>query len=709
MTFVWRIQSQSSKIIEGQLDVTIHDGPEVLGHGVADDVVLTAGEQLVRTILPPVESNNQFNSLELRVKFFSKNVQLGSWELPALRAPSQWQRHLVILICNPWQANLPADARQLVDRLRVETWNADNNDRTMTTISAHVRPDDLPPDPLGYCGYDLAVLAYEGLSELKESQLRPLLEWVEAGGSLCLVPGNAGLKDYHANFLNRAANSSDSAPQFVVDPSGRLTGPSNDEGEREDKGADAGDGGVSPALLRRHGLGRIAIVRGKLDRLLTGRETDLRTMLAFLWKMRHDRLADFLDAGTFLVKSDRPVDEPKPGEEGWQNRQFNVSYAQLRPQDKQLAPLPLQSGDQLLTRLMPEGLRVVPMSFIGVILVVYVLLIGPGDWFVLGAIKRRKWTWITFPFVTVALTLLTVWLAEWYMQISSNRRSVTFHDVGAGGRIARRNRFEVLFQGSERSVTTELTREIFSAMTLQRFSSAMWWSYQQQQLQGVDQRRTYNQVANVAGRVPARYTVTQFLSQWTPQLNRRFTIPRISTQSASASSDSPSPPPGSRAAANPSEFDWNVFADSKTYSPATLAAGSLRDDLIRQIKQAFGESAHIAVFIGGKRQDLAGNFGFLHAGPVYGVDANGNPINQQQMYYPGYNPNARQSSFLDDVSVNGLGGLFAVVSQMSPTGGKDFEDMALVDASDPDQWLLIVAVDRGDDVDLYRKLYTKED
>ena len=152
MTFVWKIQSQSSKLIEGQLDVTIHDGPEVLAHGVADDVVLTAGEQLVRTILPPIESNNQFNSLELRVSFFSKNVKLGAWDL-SLRAPSQWQRSLVILVCNPWQTSLPADARQLVDRLRVETWNADNNDRTLTTFPAHVRPDDLPLDPLGYCGY----------------------------------------------------------------------------------------------------------------------------------------------------------------------------------------------------------------------------------------------------------------------------------------------------------------------------------------------------------------------------------------------------------------------------------------------------------------------------------------------------------------------------------------------------------------------------
>ena len=636
MTFVWKILSQSSKLIEGQLDVTIHDGPDVLGHGVADDVVLTAGEQLVRTVLPPIESNNQFNSLELRVKFFSKNVKLGEWDF-SLRAPSQWQRQAVILVCGPWQANLPADARTLIDRLRVDTWNADNSDRTITTISAHIRPDDMPPDSLGYCGYDLVLLAREGLSELKESQMKPLLEWVEAGGSLCLVPGNASLKDYHASFLNRAVHSNDSDPLFVVDPSGRLMGPGDkNEGADDKEGAD-----VSPPLLCRHGLGRVAIVKGKLDQLLTGSEAELRSMLAFLWKLRHDRLADFLNVGTFLVKSDVPTDEPKPGENQWQGRNFNVTYAQLRPKDKQLAPLPLQSGDQLLTRLMPEGLRVVPMSLIGVILIVYVLLIGPGDWFVLGAIKRRKWTWITFPFVTVALTLLTVWLAEWYMQISNNRRVVTFHDVGERSRIARRNRFEVLFQGSERNVTTELTREIFSAMTLQRFSSAMWYNFQQQQLQGVDQRRTYTQVANVVGRVPARYTVTQFLSQWTPQLNRRFTIPRIANQSASTSPDSSV----QVLATNLPEFDWGVFADSKTYNPETLAAGSARESLIKQIKQAFGESAHIGLFIEGKRQDLARNFGFLQSGPVYGVDANGNPINQQQMYYPGYDPNAKKPSF----------------------------------------------------------------
>jgi hypothetical protein len=247
----------------------------------------------------------------------------------------------------------------------------------------------------------------------------------------------------------------------------------------------------------------------------------------------------------------------------------------------------------------------------------------------------------------------------------------------------------VLFQGSEREVTTELNRELFSDMTLQRFSAAMWQSNQQRQMQGIDQRRHDVDIAKYVGRVPSQYRVKQFLSQWTPQLNRRFTI--------------------LHAKESPIDFDWNKFADTAVYRPDTVASGAPRDALLSDVRQAFGPAAHAAVFVNGKRNDLLGNFGFLQSGQVYGVDAYGNQISQPGYYQPWNDPNQKKTNFLEDVSVNGLGGLFAVVSQSSPTGGKDFEDMALVDPSDPDQWLLVVAVEKGDDVDVYRKLYRKGD
>jgi len=38
--------------------------------------VLSAGEQLVRTVLPPIESHNQINALEIHVEFHSKGQKL---------------------------------------------------------------------------------------------------------------------------------------------------------------------------------------------------------------------------------------------------------------------------------------------------------------------------------------------------------------------------------------------------------------------------------------------------------------------------------------------------------------------------------------------------------------------------------------------------------------------------------------------------------
>jgi hypothetical protein len=156
----------------------------VLAHVIAEDVVLAAGEQLFRTILPPIESNNQFNSVEMRVAFLGKKQKFGPWEF-ALRAPSQWQRSFAILVCDPWQANIPVDKQLLVDRLRIETWNSDNTDRTITTFPAHFRPEDLPADTLGFCGFDVVVLAHEGLADLKESQLRTILDCASFPAKAC--------------------------------------------------------------------------------------------------------------------------------------------------------------------------------------------------------------------------------------------------------------------------------------------------------------------------------------------------------------------------------------------------------------------------------------------------------------------------------------------------------------------------------------------
>ena len=675
MNFVWKVTSNSSSMIEGRLQVVIVDGGQVIARSISEEVFVSAGDQFVKTQLPAIDSYGLHSPPDLIVEFISNGKSLGKWNPPMPQPPLFYDRKLVALISDPWSGSLPEGLNQLVEGLRIEMWNSKRDEQAVSTLPTRVRPESFAADALAYCGFDMALLAEEGFSELKEVQLKAIADWVSAGGSLFVAPVGARLKDYHVNFLNQTTHAVPGENSFALDPSGKLTG------------VNGGTEAAATYLRKDFGLGRVVVLRGRIGDKLDLKEVETRTTLAYLWRLRHDKMEEFLNEGTFTVETAIFTDQPNPNENQYVYPPVNSGETnRVRPSKKQLAPLPLRSGDQLVSRLMPEGLKVVPLPLIGMILVAYVVLIGPVDWTVLGLIRRRKWTWFTFPFVTVALTFLTIWLAEWYMQISGSHRLVTIHDIGADGRVARRNQFEILFKGAEGEVKTELNREILTPMALQRFSNANWMANQNRQMQGGSERNPSSGIPLYVGRMPSQYTVTQTTLQWTPQLNRRFSIPRAD--------DDPAP------------FDWEKYADRSVYRPDTIKEGDLRTALLNDVVKAFGSGAQVAVFCEGKRINLQGNFSFLSNEQIFGMDEFGNPIANNR-YQPYYNGQQQSVSFIDDVTVNSMGGFFNVVSQLSPTGGRDFEDLVLVDPSDPDQWLLLIAVDRGAEVDMYRKLYRK--
>jgi len=49
--------------------------------------------------------------------------------------------------------------------------------------------------------------------------------------------------------------------------------------------------------------------------------------------------------------------------------------------------------------------------------------------------------------------------------------------------------------------------------------------------------------------------------------------------------------------------------------------------------------------------------------------------------------------------------MFALVSQVSPTGGPDFEDLSVLDPTDGGQWLLVAVSGSGTDYVVQRRLY----
>ena len=659
ITIIWSLKSQSTALLEGRLELTVHDGNEVLARFVSDELVLGTGEQLVRTMLPPLDTSSVYNSAEMRLKFVGTRLSIDLKEHP-LRLPAVGQRGFVVAVCDPWQTTLSQDKQLFLKQLRFETYNSDTADMTISTNLAHVRPGDMPGDPLGYCGFDLVVLISEGFSDLKEAQLEALLAWVDAGGSLCIVPGRQGLGKPHLQFLDRLAEGTGAAP-FLLDSKGLLIN--------------------SDQLLLRHwGLGRVAILRSGLTQLDDPSHADRRRLLAFVWKLRQDQFATFLGTGQWSVQT-----PTVPGVVVAPNQPVQIAaadYSQIRHEKMKLAPVALQTGDQLLSRLMPRDLRVVPLGLVGLLLLLYVLVIGPVDYFFLGAIRRRRLTWVLFPAVTIAFAVLTVLFSNWYMGSADNRRSVTFLDIGESGTIARRNQFQVLFRGTQGQVVTDVRQGLLTAMNHQQFSRGTWYNYQMAMNRGTQNQLDLVREPVYRGRVPAQYTLEQQLPQWTPQLNRLMQL---------APADEATP------------FDWQSRASLKLWEGNVLTAADVTK-VEQAVRAAFGPEASIYTARGTQVRCLGGRGDFLQKDEqqIYGANYYGN------VYNPGMNQNV-STTFLQDVCSPWIsGGLFSVVSQISPTGGRDFEDLALIDPSDSRQWLLIVIVERGDELVVYRKLYTGE-
>jgi hypothetical protein len=84
-------------------------------------------------------------------------------------------------------------------------------------------------------------------------------------------------------------------------------------------------------------------------------------------------------------------------------------------------------------------------------------------------------------------------------------------------------------------------------------------------------------------------------------------------------------------------------------------------------------------------------------------------MNGQARYVSSDSRGAQQMPLIASVaqllSARSASGLFAIVSQISPTGGENLEDLALFDETDTNQWLLLVAVRRDGNWVVYRKLF----
>lgn len=690
----WDVKVRVPGLMVGQLRFDIKFENILLATFETEEFSFTSPGQRIRVMLPAIEPKQPYDRLDVDIYFQGKKFNgLASQQI--LRIPFATKKVFVGLVSQSKTVNTrSAERDKLLDRLRFENiipkstnrGNEDADRDLVKTLFASIDPADFPIDPLSYCGYDLTVLFGDEFHRLRTPQLDAILAWVKAGGALYLEPGGV-LEPYHVDFLKGLIANDPQRMVIELDSNGKLL---SDTVPLD-----------RPAAVVKCGLGHVVLRTEDPGQELKASAEEWLTFVGPLWNARQQYQPAPPLSYQINGQDGRPVVASRPNPDPWGLLPMNLNRFQLQQ-------------SLLLDRLMPEGVRMVPVSVLAAILFAFVLIIGPGDYFILGWLRIRKLTWVTFPAATLAVTALTVWVSNSYMSSGELTHAAEIRDLGPTGEVVRTNRFELLFYSSRRRVTTNVEKGLFAA--LNTAGDPMFASYRapgqpmppmtvtlqngQTVMLSPNSNRYISRDGQVVevppqvqGRIPARFSVAQDLGKWTPKLNRLFAIPGTATR-----------PP----------VNWDNFQlHSKDLH--NLEGHQVPTGILNAAHKQFGPQVMVACFHG--RSDWAYDrapawrSGRRPQSDQAVINSYQDPTLYQQLqslYGIRFNEAPGEADLFRWIYESSVTmpepGIFSLTKQTTPKGGAVCDDLLLLDTSDPKAWLLVIVVPEKNDYVVYRKL-----
>jgi hypothetical protein len=683
-----RFKWDGTRVLEGKLELEFLEGNRVLGRYRTDDLALTTGEQRFRILLPPLEQPFSDSQVEVRMKFVTADEVLNL-DSSSLSVPTMSERAMSLGWCNA-HVDSAALALDLEQSLMFEHFAPGLNPsehRQLLTSMVRLNPEDLPMQSLSYTAFDVMVLTAEGFAEAHEGQLQTLARWVKGGGSVCVFVGG-GLQSHHLAFLNELLDTNSAGPVFIADNTGHLLP------------------GMQKISCLRSGVGRSVIVAGNLQPDPGLDSPAWREAVTFLWKIRDSQTQAILQSGHWEQATNSDWEGSFPTES---SGQFRVRRPPRRPSP--VVPMPAVQwgvqgsslGAELITELMPKTVRLIPFPALLGTLGVFVLMIGPVDYYFLGWLRQRRYTWILFPAMSFVFTLGTVLMANHYLGLRDQRRSLIVVDVDKDGTPLRSNRYELVFAARDRQSVTEMKDALWAhleadvlpgsgQMPMMMRGRAYNYNYNfNAQAFPPGSRVPYRAVAGeetaaawYEGTLPAHYRTSKSLRQWQPELNRIFSF------------DAPPAP----VLAN-----WSAIEDVWPDLDAIRAKLSANRSFVGDVcmisssdSRGFSQTADVT----------ATNLAALSAqaraqmlqSAVDGSDGSAPPY---QVRFDAASRRILPDSILAQLSLgDSFAGLRSVVSQISPTGGGNFEDVQVMDTTDS---ALAIVTQAGDDIVVYRRIF----
>lgn len=636
MLFDARLTWNSSRLLEGRLVLDLYVGRQQVASLRSRDVVLAEGQTILPVMFPPAVLADESVVCTAQARFESLEgvIDLGNHDLAP---PVERRRVLVAGIVIPDGSTSPPagvtvpdeEPFALQESLRFETRLARQDFlRDVMCRVVEVWPETLPESGLELAAFDVLIVTRDGLDDLRTAQLAAIAEWVEAGGSACVMVDRLRDREDQA-LVQRIAGGSEIDPVMAFD----------DKGQAELLRA-------GPAGWRRGapGIGRSVVAVAPID--VAG--ADWRREIGYLWGIRAARTQALLAP---------PVDAAAMAEVN-ENAYLNAA---LMP----YLPKALDGEVQLPQLLMPEKVEGVPFRTVAALLGACLFAVAPLEYFVLGWLRRRRWTWLVFPCVAVGFTLFMMRVAQSHIGDADHATSLTFVDLAADGRVVRQSRFELDFTVTERRLETPVERQFVVALDTRPWVTQLDDPYAMRPpryAQTPSLIDAAQQPFAYAGRPPIRYTLTRPMRQWSPRMARWTSFAGEAGQPA------------------PLGVDW-----------AALTGESLRDD------------AAAAAFAA-QLQDRTPSVQVLVAA---GTRAKWYPSGGAALDSdPRFNSIA---ALVHAASIREEEGLFRIVAQRSPTCGGDMEDLALLDIGDRRQTLLVVLVADGEgSYTAYRRIFRED-
>ena len=686
VSFVWQCSVSAPGLLEGYFLVSAHDGAEKYGQFRSHDVALHSGFHEIPMLLPPMKVNNPYGELKLNLSFVSKQKRHDFKNEYLLHVGRKFQRAFAVGVLDPFDVQFSPELKRFLAELKFESicpeepitlsqdlidsylpnQNLVNNQPlslNLKTFSIHVQPAEFPQLPIDCHQYDVLVITPRGFDLLESRHLKAIYQWVRAGGSICVITHRT-LEQHQLRFLNELLAGHQTAPHLLD---------SENELEHDLK---------RNVLFQRTGWGRSVILNSDAIELKSLTTNDLAKIPFFLWKLKEsqreyyekEKKWDHYELAKICLQDMK-------SQKGADQNAYTVSEMTYRVNEMlSMSYQPIGTGGAVVTSLMPASMRIVPSWIIICILVVYVLIIGPGEYFVLGKFRIRRFTWVTFPIISIGFALLAFLVSNYYMQSSYERKTLTILDLDAKGKPVKENQIELLFTGSYQNIETAIKSGLLTALN-------------HTELGLIQPYNMYNRNRNsdlvgapyYSGSIPTQYSVFQMMPQWTPQLNR--IIQNYPTELKN-------------------NFDWTSIKTEQ------LNLNSGRQELRNKIKSTFGNRALLLIYNGVPNGKVKKYLYFMsddnpenqmRYSKAYGLV---NPVAQQYTSY--HDQRQGQQSFMDDLCMRKQNGIFQVISQTSPSGGKNYEDLSILDPSDANQWLVVIFVPGEEGDMVYRQFLIAE-